>query len=52
MSEIVDAQLAEYYQYGGNPEGFPTCPKCEEFVELEDVEYYHCGECGYKWRIE
>ena len=60
MSEIVDAQIAEYCQYGNNPEGFPVCPKCGEFVWFdEDVgderaletSNYTCGECGFVFPI-
>ena len=53
MSEIVEAQMAEYFQYGSNPEGFPCCPKCGEFVELtKDMEHYYCGECNHTFPLE
>lgn len=53
MSEIVDAQMAEYFMYGDNPEGFPRCPKCQEFVFLEEnLNFYTCSNCGYKFPLE
>ena len=59
MSEIVDAQIAEWCQYGDNPEGFPCCPKCGEFVALESdfkasgsTDYYFCGHCKIRFPLE
>ena len=45
--------------YPDNPEGFPCCPKCGEYVSLESdikkggsMDYYICGECDYRFPIE
>jgi hypothetical protein len=37
-----------------NPEGFPCCPKCGEFVDLveDDLDHYYCGECDYTFPLE
>ena len=36
-----------------NPEGFPCCPKCGEFVALtKDKEHYYCGECDYTFSLD
>ena len=55
MSEMgLDDELTQQV----NPEGFPRCPKCEEFVALESdiksggsIEYYVC-DCGYRFPLE
>ena len=53
MSEIADAEMAEYFQYGDNPEGFPLCPRCRQIVELVAcLESYYCSECNYTFPIE
>ena len=59
MSEIVEAQFAEWAQYGDNPEGFPCCPKCGEFVFLESelkkhghMDFYYCEMCKYRFPIK
>jgi len=37
-----------------NPEGYPICPKCREFVDEEGptFEHYICDSCGYRFPIE
>lgn len=37
-----------------NPEGFPICPYCGDFVATDegDIAFYFCGWCKKRFPIE
>ena len=40
-------------EWPDNPEGFPTCPRCDEFVAVDESnpDYYICDACGHRYRF-
>lgn len=52
---MVEGELVSEHRLGepDNPEGHPRCPKCGEFVEVDedDIDYYYCGECEFRFPL-
>ena len=51
--------LEDDFSQRENPEGFPCCPKCGDYVvtcserfDNDDMEHYYCDSCRYTFPLE
>lgn len=54
MGDLVDAQVGQL----DNPEGYPRCPWCKDFVAVcaslfnnHDLDHYYCDTCKIKFPL-
>ena len=49
MSQLEDDMMSLE-----NPEGYPRCPKCGDYVVVTEVagDTYFCGGCNYTFPLE